>query len=519
MRTSQYFFLFVFVILCRCAQPKLTNNDRGSYTYKEVSEPEKILSVNVTILPLPTPAKKVEEKEKTFFDLRDSIPQTFLRVIGSKATKPDDIINAIKSPLSTLSNTPTKPTTFISDDEIKIRLLFSNIKKYYNDQDLLHPNTRLEFLNTKVVIKGKYVSIVSIDRIENEFEQIDMGTLSRDQSVNFSTKLNLDGSVGATAEQLSSDNNSTNQTGKVSSTQSVYDENGKLIGTVTDSNDQTALSGNTKSRKLVANNSASTKAEIQYANNESIKEALAVRYKKMKTGFTFTRESITVSQRGRPLSDISDNIVVTATIKVNNSSDTRLDVKKVTKYDGLFAADKSPNPVKNIKTTDILVQYAPCHSATDISLDVSYEGVIRAVKNQKKGRNVLEYDDQVVYNKFTKTNADKATIPMMTYCHDVFKVVGIDASKVEYVLNLNTGTDNEVLIYDDHEAGDVQKWLLSLLALQDATKFDSATKLVFISVDGTKRIDVSKAGFNNTDLTSLSLIKNISLRVRKENML
>ena len=153
-----------------------------------------------------------------------------------------------------------------------------------------------------------------------------------------------------------------------------------------------------------------------------MKEALALKFKKIKTSFSFSQTDLTVSQRGRPMIGISDNVFVTATLKVPNSA-LKLDTKDVIKFEDLADASGKLQSIDKIKRTPLSVHYAPCHSASDISIKVSYEGAIRATDNLKRGRNVLEFDDKVTYYRFEGNNAGSSIkIKKSDFCRNVFRI-------------------------------------------------------------------------------------------------
>ncbi len=92
--------LIFLLLLSSCASPKLTNANRGKYETRILENPDKVMTVNVGVLPLPKKKQPAKEKAKTFFDLRDSIPHKFLAVVGAKAKNVDEILAAIKTDLS-----------------------------------------------------------------------------------------------------------------------------------------------------------------------------------------------------------------------------------------------------------------------------------------------------------------------------------------------------------------------------------------------------------------------------------
>lgn len=503
-----------------CASPKLTNNDRGNYGYEKIVDPEMILDINVSSLPLPDAPKKQQEKVKTFFDLRDSIPNTFLRVIAQKAKNTKEITDAIKESFSKSDNPTSIPainTNEINSNVIKVRLLFSNIKKYYNDQRLMHPNTRLEFLTTTLKLQTNSFSIVSIDKIENEFENIDLGTLERTQNVSFNSKLSVEGNLGMTSESNKVNSNTTNNEIKSGDIKNVYDENGHIIGTISanDNSTNSNTKSNTSNNKTA--NNLGAKGELAYVNSENIKEALQIKLKKIKTGFTFSTNSITIAQRSLPLSDISDNIIITATLKVN-STNTQLDTKRVMQFTNLLDSNGNPNSIKSINSNISYVHYPPCYSASNINFNVDYSGAIRGVKNLKQGRNILEYDDNVVYYQFSKENvqSNPITIGKTEYCHNVFKIIAKFDDNEEYVLNIIDTNQNEVLVYDEHNPKLFLEWLVKLISEKNMSKFIAPTNLAFINKDGSKIIYLSKPNFTQADLDKLNKIKSIEYYIRKD---
>jgi hypothetical protein len=514
------FIVAIVLMLASCASPKLTNNDRGNYQYKKLTNPETIIEVSVSSLPLPDAPKKESEKLKTFFDLRDSIPNSFLKVIGAKATNTKEILDAIKEPLSKVDNQPASGTAanrnILDKNGIKIRLLFTNIKKYYNDKNLLHPNTRLEFLTTRLNLETTDFSIISIDKIENEFEQIDLGSLERTQGVSFNSKLSVEGNLGMTGETSNTNTSTSEGQRKGSNTQNVYDEEGRIIGTTSASRDRASSNTKTSNSKANVSNNVSAKGELEYANKEEIKEAFNIKFKRIKTGFSFTPNNITISQRGMPLNDISDNIVVTATLKVNKTN-TKLDTKRVTEFSKLFDAEKKTNPIKDIETKVTYVQYPPCYSNENIKLSVSYSGVIRSVKNQKKGRNVLEYDDKVIYYAFDKAKegSSSITINKSEFCHDVFKIVAKFGDDTEYTLNMVGVNNDEILVYDEHNPKQILDWLTKLITEKNIDKLKADNKLAFLNIEGEK-IYLSKPDFNENDLKELLKVSELGFRIREE---
>jgi hypothetical protein len=508
--------MILLLFAMSCATPKLSNLERGRYGYKTYNNPENILNVSVSTYPIPDPPKKDPEKLKTFFDLRDSIPHTYLRVIGPKAANIKEVIDAMKEPLSKETvETPDPEKRDLDATKIQVRFIFSNIKRYYNDAVFMHPNTRMEFLTTTVSTQSSLFSVLSIDKIENEYEMIDMGTLQRNQDVNFSTKLALEGGLGTGLEKGGTSTENQGGNGSTGNTQNVYDENGKVIGTTATNDANSTSNANTTSNKASVNANVTGKAEVQYANNESIKEALQLRLKRMKTGFSFSPKSITISQRSVPLSDITDNVFVTATLKAKKAN-IEYARSAVVRFTNLFDAANKANPFSKMKYDEFKVTYCPCQTAEDIEFHIYYEGAIRSVKNQCRGKNILEYDDKVVFYNFQSKKPDSSDIKIAKedYCHRTFDVIAKfdTGNDDEYRLYYKKGEEREVLLYDIHSPRQFAIWIASLLDQQDPAMMQSGTEFYFVGLTNQEKIFLSKSSFTEDDMKKLLTIKQFTFR-------
>ncbi|REG78229.1 hypothetical protein [Algoriphagus antarcticus] len=412
------------LIISSCAKPLVTNNDRGSYRFDKryfTSIPETpvindILRVNVALLPLPDEPKLGVIKPKNFFDLRDSIPHTFLRIIGEKADSIPQIIEAIQSDLSKIpvprpASTSTNGAKAFRDDvkdEVKVRLLISSVARYYYDEHLLHPNTRIEQLSTDIKLTGNNFTIKTIDRLENDLELIDLGTLDRKNEVRFVSDLKGEAGVGAAVSQTSNRaNTDSNGTGS-NSTNSTSDSEGLNKEGNISSNENKGEVKTSENRTVDISKKAGVTAALKYENSSTINEGLKLQYQRIKTSFSFSDKNLTVTQASAPNKNIAENVYMTLTLKSTRSGSDQKDYLNAKK---LFKDDSGTiNGINDAGLEVVSLRYIPCYSA-NINLSIQSEGMIRSVKNQVRGRNRGEFDDKVIYLPF-QTLADTIDIPV-----------------------------------------------------------------------------------------------------------
>jgi hypothetical protein len=462
---KQAISILLVILSLSCATTKFTNNDRGNYGHKDYSkEINNVLNVKVGIIPQPETPVKAKEKEKRFFDLNDSLPHAYLRAITSKASNIGEITTALKLPIY---EPPTPKTPNPPGDEdftkIKVRLLISNIKKYYNDPELLHPNTRLEFLNTTFKLSSDAYIIESIDKVENDFETIDFGELSRDQTVKFDAKLTGEagGDAGVSFENTTKGTNTFDKKGNKEN--NVYDADGNLLGKIGSSGNIIKTNEATGTSKANASAKATGKAEVAYANQETIKENLNIKFKKLKTGIAFTNKEIILSQRGSPLSDISDNVIINLTLKLDNKPNLNFKSKDIAIFNDLFDTAKKPiKPNALVFSNTRNVTYIPCSLNDQLKIDITSDGAIRKVKNQKKGRNILEWDDKVSYYTFKNNKEAQQILDISTksQCNEVYRMVALIKDQ-KYILNIANPAQNkrEVYFYGTQSCVNFKNWV------------------------------------------------------------
>ncbi|GMN07490.1 hypothetical protein MTsPCn5_28790 [Croceitalea sp. MTPC5] len=450
-----------------CSTPKLSNLHRGDF---EVSKQElnNLFRMDVNIVPIPEPKSKLKPKPKTFLDLRDSTQVHYIKELSSKIEDADKFIEALKKPVFVpKTQKSVKKTDYTT---VKVRLYVNHVKQYHEATlntltaplgQLIHPNSRIAWLNTEIRIKGSNCwQIETIDKIQTLYETIDLGTLNREQTVN----LSVSGSIG-----YDLGNNSTSglkdiagnilspQTTKVTN---VYDENGNLIDSVTvvDSSNQSSntenSSSNDKSRLL------GTKAEASYGNATAIKEGYNLKFNEIKTGYSFSKKEILVSQKGSFSRDVSNVELITATLRY-------LDPKQTTVYSfkELFG-DSGPNSAKDIEMDSRSIKYIEKLDENKddyANIEFRYNGLFRAVKNLGRGKNMLEYDDKVIYYPFksdySSVDDEKRTISSQRHATSIYKIK-IKVKGKKNPLTLENAKNNKIIfMIDEEEVYELKNWL------------------------------------------------------------
>ncbi|MBS1511435.1 MAG: hypothetical protein JST86_11380 [Bacteroidetes bacterium] len=514
LRHTAAILVIIFIqTSCKAPQPLLSNHEKGTYNYNTTNAD--VVNVTVSVLPLVKPTEE-PEKPKTFLDLKDSLPQIYLKLLAAKEPDPVKFMSYLSKPLIGVDKKPDegKPTDYT---KYKLRFVFTNLKKYYNDKIFMHPNTRLEFLTTSLGIpSASSITFYNIDKLENEFDEIDLGSLTRDQTVTLNTKISGEAGFGNSVSNVTGNKN-TKTTGIGSSgKQSVYDENGNVIGTMDNSGNFTGTSENSKNSTIGSQSSLKANAEASYMNTETIKEAIAVKLKRLRTGFNFSPKNLTIAQRGRPMGDISDNIYVTTTLSVADP----INVLPTRVYDFGGPFNQTGNPIKadELTFTSRLVNFVPCDAATTINLTTSYEGAIRVVDNDSNdpGEHALEYDDKVTFYKFKNDKDGTIELDKNVYCKDAFIITAKNAANDRFILNIATPVSEELNIFVDDNPRLFLSWVLNQIEKQNAADL-STTKysMYFENTRTHDKIYLVKAGMTTTDLTALRGLVNINLEKRR----
>jgi hypothetical protein len=501
MKTKILPFVLVLLAFAGCrAKAKLSNSHRGLYRVDQLATPP--IDVKISMLPIPSVTKE-KEKPKTAWDLRDSLPHILVKLLGRQVC-PNRLFSLMSRPFPTNeASTPDKPQGNFS--EFKVRLSLSSIKEYFKDEKLLHPNTRLEFLNTKITLTGKSSAIFyTLDKLENEFEEIDLGSLERSQTTTFDAKLTASNKLGRSSEQTINNSSGSSGNNKYQMEEiPVYDSKGNLVGTMNTSGERGSTTSNSKVSTNKAAAEGNAEGQIGFINNESIKEAIAVKRRQMKTGFSITEKELNISQRGRPNGDISDNVYITATLafdKVNAL--TKISVYQVK---NLFNAANQPEDADKVVVTKRDVDYVRCATAKadSIILSMTYEGAIRAVRNAwtKSGNGFLENDDKVTYYRFKSPAASTIHISASSYCRDAYSYKTVFNDKT-YTLRIQAPLDAEFYVFTDDDPILFHQWLLYQQAVGTPASLKATKYGLYFMADGNSNdtIKVATKDINDADV-------------------
>ncbi|MEE1898057.1 hypothetical protein V1389_06910 [Flavobacterium rakeshii] len=512
------------ILFGSCASPKFSNLIRGKYKYKPLDEKtSNIVSVNVGVLPLPKPSQKKEEKPVYLTDLRDSLPHVYMKLLSEKEKDPKKFIDLLKLPISDpeKEDNPTKLETDFTT--FQIRFVFSNTKQYYKHKNFMHPNTRLEFLDTSLKITQGPAFIYSVDKMENEFEEIDFGTAQRTQDVKFNSKLTGTAGAGTNNTYIEGNNSNTDLDRSTTNVKNVYDENGNLLGSIGRNGTINKSKSSTNENTASQNANLGAEASLEYVNGVTINEAVAVKLKRLKTGFSLDPKKLVISQRGRPMGDISDNIYVTATLKLDNNNDQQMNYVQDTdihNFNKLFNKTLF-KPASEIEVNERTISYIKNSSANNIIMNVQYAGAIRAVETKairiKSSNNALEYDDKVTFYWFDKKAANTITINKNEFTKKEYEIIAKDNYNVSYTLyiELNEKSSKSVRLLSGENPFAFLNWIQKVLLNPTIKNLQSDNFNLFFVNDKDEIIDVVKKTVDDKDIKRLKSIdiKSIKLNV------
>lgn len=440
----------VAFLITACASTKITNWDSGgNYKYfdengREQSDDKKLidpLMVNVSLLPLPKPATEEPENPKTFFDLDKKVQNELLRTLNSNTTKNKEILDAMASNLYQIKDNDSNIELPTDYTKIQLRAVFSNIKQYFNDKRLVHPNTRLAFLNTTLCLDETQFQIYSIDKLENDIETIDLGTLNRENNVQFKSNLEA-----GTSTDITDTNNET------SNTTDNFEE--------TDQNQVKHSKTNTKNTE--SNKSITSKnginGKVSYDIEDKIKEAMNLKLKRMKTGFSLTNgKKLTIMQQGSLLNDISDNTIVTLTLKEKEEN--------LKNKNNVVRFTINEDSLEKAKINMRAIQFFSCNKVNDIKLTTSYNGLIRSAKSRgnwlgvaQSRNNILEFDDKVSYYKIisdTMKENDSIIFSKNNFCKQLLRIQIKYSSHTAYFYIQPKGKSTQALLFEDYQQASI----------------------------------------------------------------
>jgi hypothetical protein len=510
--------VLIAIILLGCATTKITNSSRGKYSYipmdaKEFDE-QKYVDVNVSIIPLTKPPKKAKDKPKTFFDLRDSLPHSYLNILDKKTSNVQDLVNSIKLPLSDIKEEKEENNNpLIKGNEFQVRLWISNEKNFYRSEKLMHPNTRLEYLTTRISIQSSSISIKLIDKLQNELELIDMGSLERNNDVKFGSKLSGGLGFETAIEGIKSSGDTSELLNGNSTTDSIYDQNGNPIKVVTINSGDTSKKNSGQTNSKSSSIKKGINAELDYVNNESIKEQINVKARMLKTGYSFNDKQLSISQKGIPMAGIPNNLDVTMTLRFDDNNKNA--TQNIEVFSNLFIKRYEPNSADNIKINHKVFNYIPCSEVEDLSCNIEFEGAIRAVENLKRGRNNLEYDDKVIYYSFKGINQllnpRIVTIDKFNFCNEVYGLITTLENR-EYSLRID---NKDVRIRKSDMPGKFKAWINALIEKSNKDLHVSDNiKMYFEGIDSTgnlEKVYLIHSDKNKIDINKLKQLCNNSM--------
>ncbi|MGB5943659.1 MAG: hypothetical protein WBG71_12325 [Leeuwenhoekiella sp.] len=521
------FGLFAFLLILSCgSKSKLTNANRGQFKVKELDSclAKEIIDLDVAIIPIPKPAPKVPEKPKTFFDLNDSTQNVFIKTIAGLTDNADSLISFIKKPLSDVKASSANYRTDYT--EIPIRFSISALKNYASfdkannfsskrNMTFLHHNTRLDYLNTTLSLGGNgELEILTIDRLQNIKEDIDLGTISRTNTATFNSKASGNYGLDLNNQVNSGSENSVNTNPTTTATVNEYDEFGNLINSYTTSLADTSTSNlkNGASRGVALKKGIN--AEIGYNNIDVLNEALLSKIKRLKTGFAFTDRSIKISQRADILRDVSDNNLITATLVAR---DSLVGNRTISTFKNLFENGLEVK-ASDIKYHNRTIRYIPCfdklYKGYKIPITVSVNGVIRAVKNEFRGRSNYEYDEKVIYHVFEYENNDymeeDLSVELFRHCTKVQKMyVQFSGDINRHYLHITEPAEEHVHFLEDEDPQRFRLWLKSIKENPSASKLQrDDIQLFFADTSGVKTYLINKV-IASTDINKLRTIQYI----------
>ncbi|MDR2275322.1 MAG: hypothetical protein LBF27_30715 [Sphingobacterium sp.] len=497
------------VISCKSPQPMLNNLYHGQIGNQETDL--HVIDVKVGIVPYKASAQ-IPEQPKLLWDLRDSLSYHLLKEISAKTKSPEEIISLMSKPIYPLEKESPKelPTDYT---EYKVRLVFSNIKRYFIDPKFTHPNTRLAYLNTSVSIPHERQGIVfkSIDKLENEFEEIDRGDISRNQSATFNSKLTATGQIGTSVDNTNTSSSDKNKTSSNTDENTVYDKDGNIIGKINNSGNLVRSNSNSNTTTTKSGASANISGEVGYINTETINEAKRVKSQRMKAGFSFSPTEIVVSQEGRQNGDITNNVFVDATIKFTGQKLT--DDKPIFTFKNLFNDRFQPTPAEEINFDNRVISYVLCTGSTPLNLNVKFEGLLRAVDNLKgqTGENDLEFDDKVTMYHLKERAGTEAVLDPIIFCKYVYKVTAKTKEGKTLYMRISWRGDSQLYLFSEEKPEEFIRWLELQIINGNLKNLSTNRFQLYFPISGGGNLDIVKDNMTAQDLAKLRELKDWNL--------
>ena len=483
-------WLISLVVNSCVTKPRFTKTHKGKFKYNIDSPIQNAIMAQATAIPIENPAEKRTPK-KYFIEMRDSIPHIFMNHIAKMSkSNIDTFVIGISKPF-TLEKDKNNKTSIKKIDLSKkqFRINLSHIKTYFNHVELLNPSTRLEVLNTKITLKDtSFFQILSIDRITNETESIDLGSLKRNSSVGF--EANTGGEIGFGL--INKDSNSSDSQRNRTETSYQNSKEDSLISVLERLTKNQTLNENTKNVNNKLN--ASMALKIQ----DDLEENLNLKKNRLKTGYAYCDSNFVISQHAAPLNDIYDNIVVNITIEPKSGKKSTTSIYR---FENIVDSEaKKFKPLDSIIFNRITVDYIKCDSSipSEIKLEGEYEGLIRIAKNKSFSTSVLEYDDKI---KFIKVKGEvltsKLELNKVQFCTDVYKIKITDNSKEYFVYYSNTFQAQEILqiLGSDAQESLIKAWFFWMTQNDDEGEFNKIDLIPASGFPGIQLKDLKNKNF------------------------
>ncbi len=209
--------------------------------------------------------------------------------------------------------------------------------------------------------------------------------------------------------------------------------------------------------------------------------------------------------------DISDNVVVTVTLQIKDNFMQR------NSYEFLYLFDERLKryPTDSAKLIRKLYKYYPCDNNNwNVMYDVNFEGALRTVENKSTGRNMLEFDDKVIYNVFYDTLSNN-NIPLNKYefCRNVYNInVQLDTTRFPLRIN-NFVFDERFLIHEDDKPYLFVQWFMQLLVANNGLLHNNTNFEIYFMNGNNKVYLIKKGGLTSSELLA---IKDIEFSLLKE---
>ena len=351
-KTTLYLIVFFFLFsMSSCSTKKFVLTRR--YKKMKIEEVSNALIKKLVNVKFSSFEKERIHKnpiDKTIFDLSSEGQASLIKKLADTNSSKKLIANIREK----LSLSKRRKVTFEDRTVFMLPLAIMVQNRFYKEEGEIkfNPAQRIEQIDYTIKIPdSSNYKIVQIDKIQNEYETINLGDISRDRTNKFGFNSDYGVSLGTKNVDTSETKSSSKETG------------------------------------LKADSS------LKFENIETIKETIKLLQEKITIGYSFNSTEINVQQQSKPLSGITKNILLNVRfrLKENVGLTTFLKIANYRNKEGDYLV---PSKLE-IKYLD--VDYIPCSNKNEnnFKLDLSYKALIRIV--EEKHETVTESDDYVKY--------------------------------------------------------------------------------------------------------------------------